>query len=138
MEQKINKLGDQIFRNVAGCKPTFSCQKTNKCKSTCEYKFNTSDWSGCNETKCGPPNEGRKKKRTVVCVAECKDGTKTSREIVSDLKCLSSDPAMVKPAIEGECTKDKINSPCVRWKTHEVCKRGKVLLANICEEEWTK
>ena len=50
---------------------------------------------------------------------------------------------MVKPAIEGECTKDKINSPCVRWKTHEVCKRGKVLLANICEEEliknnWTK
>jgi hypothetical protein len=27
VKQKINKQGDQIFRNVAGCKPTFSCQK---------------------------------------------------------------------------------------------------------------
>ena len=33
---------------------------------------------------------------------------------------------------------DQANNPCLRWKTHEICKKGRVQLKSICEEELSK
>ena len=50
-----------------------------KCHCNCKYKFVTSEWQGCNITMCGPPDETKKKSRTVSCIAECANETGTTK-----------------------------------------------------------